>query len=64
MSHNPLDAARDEGFVLGQSAQIETLRDRFAIAALPGLIERYAPDINEVVREAYLYADAMMEARK
>lgn len=45
-------------------SEAETLRDRFAMAALPGLIERYAPNLNEVVREAYLYADAMMEASK
>ena len=42
----------------------ETLRDRFAMAALPALIDLYAPHINGIAKEAYEIADAMMEARK
>lgn len=75
MSHNPLDAARDEGFALGQSAQIETLRDRFAMAALQGLLANPTALKNTVrvfgfrgddilAKQAYEFADAMLRARK
>lgn len=45
-----------------------SLRDRFAMAVLPGLVvrsplgHRDGPDV--VAGEAYLVADAMLEARK
>lgn len=69
MSHNPLDAARDEGFIAGvTSIQSETLRDRFAMAALTGLLACRPPHSTVTRKEraeyAYKYADAMMEARK
>lgn len=43
------------------------LRDYFAAKALPSLITRFAPDDSGIERAAmlaYVYADAMIEARK
>lgn len=46
----------------------KTLRDEFAMAALPSVILIHAqgrmPAKVDVAREAYWFADAMMEARK
>jgi hypothetical protein len=48
----------------------ETLLDRFAMAALPGLLTSPAPGVSTdsatvtVVRTAYLIAEAMMEERR
>lgn len=48
--------------------EAETLRDRFAMAALTGLLagrQRYSTVTRrERAENAYKYADAMMEARK
>jgi len=43
-----------------------TLRDQFAMAALPALISRHRADVgwNEVAPLSYRVADAMLEARK
>lgn len=46
----------------------KTLRDEMAMAALTGFIASYAnsrdPDPETAAKNAYKYADAMMEARK
>ena len=42
----------------------KTLRDEFAEAALKGMLARYDYHSRDVARDAYEYADAMMEARK
>ena len=42
----------------------KTLRDEFAMAALTGLSSCGELPITEAVKFAYLYADAMLEARK
>jgi len=43
----------------------ETLRDRFAMAALTGLISmRNGMRMNDVAKVAYAYADAMLAERK
>ena len=49
----------------GISADTGTLRDRFAMAALPGLIGFYHTSLfrETVVKEAFLYADEMLKAR-
>ncbi len=46
--------------------EVETLRDKFAGRALQGLLANPSYDsyVKEWARDAYLYADAMMEARK
>lgn len=48
--------------------QPETMRDRFAMAALTGLImhggDNWCSGMSDAVAMAYRYADAMMEARK
>ena len=41
----------------------EALRDRFAMAALTGMLGRYNHDLDAAARWAYQYADAMMKAR-
>jgi hypothetical protein len=41
----------------------KTLRDEFAMAALPRLIADYGGGTNAHVRIAYEYADAMMKER-
>jgi hypothetical protein len=42
-----------------------TLRDYFASSAMQGLIERYDCELPlDIAREAYDYADAMLEARR
>lgn len=67
MSYNPLDAARDEGFTAGvTSIHSETLRDRFAVATLVGLLASRdaALTIKETAALSFEIADAMMEARK
>ena len=40
-----------------------TVRDYFAIAVLPSLLEKYDETPNELTLEAYEWADAMMKAR-
>ena len=44
----------------------KTLRDEFAMAALPSLASRHRADVAwaEIAPTAYKIADAMMEARK
>jgi hypothetical protein len=42
----------------------KTLRDEFAMAALQGMLTRHADFPRAMARNAYEYADAMMEARK
>ncbi|WP_312126514.1 hypothetical protein [Brevundimonas sp.] len=44
----------------------ETLRDRFAMAALTGLLAAHSHRVStgEWAKAAYRFADAMMEARK
>jgi hypothetical protein len=44
--------------------ETKTLRDEFAMAALQGMLARYDYRASYVARDAYEYADAMMEARK
>ena len=46
----------------GKASLIETLRDKFAMAALPALISKY--NDKQVTVMAYHFADAMLEARK
>lgn len=49
------------------AAARETLRDKFAMAALQGLYASYngnAPDPDDISAEAYYVADSMLEARK
>ena len=42
-----------------------TLRDQFAMAALPAVVADYIVlDAEKAAREAYLYADAMLVARE
>lgn len=41
-----------------------TLRDRFAMAALTGLLADPNEDGKDVAKRAYGFADAMLEARK
>jgi hypothetical protein len=45
--------------------EVKTLRDEFAMAALPALIEKSktADDIISTPELAYAYADAMLKAR-
>jgi hypothetical protein len=45
-------------------AQIMTLRDQFAIAALNAVLSTYNWSIGEQANHAYEIADAMMKARK
>jgi hypothetical protein len=42
----------------------ETLRDRFAMAALTGILARRMNDAGTEAQRAYEIADAMLEARK
>ncbi|WP_297803713.1 hypothetical protein [uncultured Brevundimonas sp.] len=52
---------------LGQVPKSETLRDRFAMAALPAVVQLWEPRRNtpkRMAERAYEMADAMMEARK
>lgn len=46
------------------AAAQETLRDRFAMAALPGLLMSGRYDFSGVAEDSYRYADAMMKARE
>ena len=48
---------------LAWAQQQKTLRDEFAMAALPRLIADYGGGTNAHVRIAYEYADAMMKER-
>lgn len=48
---------------LAMAKQKKTLRDEFAMAALPRLIADYGGGTNAHVRIAYEYADAMMQER-
>ena len=41
-----------------------TVRDRFAAAALMGLVDIHEHGLSKTVTLAYTYADAMMEARE
>ena len=41
-----------------------TLRDKLAMAALTGLVNRLSPSIEADAREAYAIADAMLKARE
>jgi len=47
-----------------QPKQEETLRDRFAMAALTGLACVDSPPFKTVAKMAYEYADAMLAERK
>ena len=49
-----------KGFLKPMAAQEDTLRDRFAMAALTGLI---ANDEEAIAKAAYRLADAMLKAR-
>lgn len=58
-------------FYKPQPIEWPTLRDRFAMAALPGVIQSDAmlnPEdpctLDELATDAYCYADAMLKARK
>lgn len=55
----------DEPLIDTRIYQTKTLRDEFAMAALPAVIVA-KPDwmMGEHVTEAYTYADLMLEARK
>lgn len=68
--HNFLVDARRvlDGVVDNLNAERPTLRDRFAMAAMQGLISSTAPGesyfYDPLAGEAYAIADAMLEARK
>ena len=47
----------------GNMKENPTLRDQFAMAALPAVIEKYKVTMPEAVGQAYNIADIMMEAR-
>lgn len=48
---------------LAMARQQKTLRDEFAMAALPTITERYGGGPQGHVKIAYEYADAMMQER-
>ena len=52
--------------LLALAQQQKTLRDEFAMAALPALIGLHRADLRwqDVAPQAYALADKMMEARK
>lgn len=51
-------------FVVQPVTDYPTLRDRFAMAVLPGLVGVGGYGYADATAEAYRYADAMLEARK
>ena len=55
------------GRAIAESAEQPTLRDRFAIAAMQGLIANPGVtdlDADEIAHDAYIHADAMLKARR
>lgn len=73
MSHNPLDAARDEGFIAGASSiYSETLRDRLAMSAFSAFGGAFVTSgwhnpndyqIECMVRASYRWADIALKVR-
>ena len=63
-----VDIMTDEKFIIQKTvAEVVSMRDQFAMAALTGLIEQsIAGDVppKDISRMSYVIADAMMEARE
>ena len=62
----PHAQAREEAMLEEKAQARAELRDRFAMAALTGLLaagDHHAYNRDEVAIEAWLHADAMMKAR-